>query len=1023
MSKIYFFGLILLLCVHSFGATYTVDSNANTDNFFGYTHGDGSNTLRKCIRLANANAGADVINFNITGSTVITNSSCFGGVWMAITDPVTIDGYTQSGASAGNPVIELNGNSMGCWWALNLTTGSAGSTIRGLIIYGTNIGIRMDANTSGNTISGCWIGVNNTGNAAAPNAISEHGIKIEGSNNNLIGGSGGSIDRNIISGCSQEGIRLDNTPTSGNTINGNYIGVGLNGTTDLGNRTGILASLANRLTIGGGNANEGNVISGNSERGILLTSSDTFTIKGNIIGLGADLTTTVPNTLSGLETSASSDVGQIGGSGANERNYVSGNSVNGMRFDDCNEITIQGNYIGVAGNGTTARPNSVTGINATHCEFMTVGGTASGEGNVVSANGGHGISIWSTDSRNSVIQGNMVGVSADGLTALGNSLHGIEINENEDTQIGGTSPSARNVVSNNGQSGIMVICSPRVVVENNYAGVDATGLVNMGNGNSGIFILNSIDATIGGTTRASRNIASGNVQNGILLQGTSTGAIIKANFVGIGADGTTVIPNEQHGIVSETGANNMTVGGPTAAERNVSSGNGQFLVGGGDPDNGLVGDGIRLLGTSNHVIQNNYFGTDSTGLIGIGNHWAGVSINNGSSNNDIIDNIISDNRNEGIWLYNGSNNNEFYRNKIGLAADGSPLGNWDYSVMVDVFTNDNIFGGSQANANTIAHTRGERPGADGDGITINTFAGNNNTITFNNIYCNLGKGIVRVGTTSNENQGEPGIVTSTANTITGVGDNGRTIHIYRNDASGSGCDCEAGTYIGSTTVIGTSWSFTHNLGLSQTDADKLTATQTTANGSTSEIAPCIAKLLLPVELVTFSGSLQNDGTVKLHWVTSNEINNDFFRVQRSDDGITWQNIGTVDGAGNSTTLLTYSFTDPSIRHGQAQLYYRLEQVDFNGATKLSNVVVISLNNPNNREFLIYPNPTKDKFHILGIKPRSEYLTMYNSLGVKVSHLLTLETLDDHHTLVDVSRLPSGTYVLVTATHTHRIVKQ
>lgn len=178
-----------------------MDSNGNADDGLVYTAGNGANTLRKCVRLANANAGLDTINFNIVGSTVITNNSCSLFGWLDITSPVRIDGYTQSGSIAGTPTIELNGAGVGCWYGINLTTGSAGSEIRGLIIYGTLFGIRMDSNTSGNTVAGCWIGVNNTGNAAATSTITQDGIRIEGSDNNTIGGSGGLIDRNVIGSC------------------------------------------------------------------------------------------------------------------------------------------------------------------------------------------------------------------------------------------------------------------------------------------------------------------------------------------------------------------------------------------------------------------------------------------------------------------------------------------------------------------------------------------------------------------------------------------------------------------------------------------------------------------------------------------------------------------------------------------------------------------------------------------------------------------------------------------------------
>ncbi|MFK7970456.1 MAG: right-handed parallel beta-helix repeat-containing protein [Bacteroidia bacterium] len=1011
---------LFLLGAFAFGATFVVDSNADTDNNAAYTLGDGTNTLRKCIRLANANFGSDNINFNITGSTVINASFCSGFGWFFLTSPVIIDGYSQPGASAGNPQIELNGNGLTCLAAINLTFGSTGSEIKGLIMYGNTEGVRMDANTSGNTVSGCWIGVNNTGNAVATSTVTQHGIHLVGSNNNTIGGNGGLIDRNIISACGQEGVRIDGAISSGNAINGNYIGVGANGSTDLGNRNGVFADDAAMLTIGAGAANEGNVISGNAQTGISLENCDNFTIKGNIIGLAANASTAVQNDLDGITATSGSDVGQIGGATLNERNVISGNGRNGINLTSCDNITIQGSYMGVAGDGFTVRANTGNGVRGENCEFLEVGGDAAGEGNVVSGNTSTGVSVLGVFSRNTTIQGNMIGVSANGLTAVSNGAAGIGLNESEDSQIGGTALAARNVVSNNLQSGMFIANSPRVVIENNYVGVNGTGLVDMGNSQLGVFILNSQDCTIGGVTRRSRNIISGNAQNGLVLDGTSSGATIKANFVGIGADGSTLIKNDQHGIVSQGSSNNMIVGGPTAAERNVSSGNGSFTVG-ADPDNGIVGDGIRLLGTDNHLIQNNYFGTDSTGTIGLGNHWAGISINDGATNNDILDNLVSDNRNEGIWVWNGSNNNEFYRNVVGETSTGAPLGNWDFGVYIDFTSSSgNVFGGSLANANVIAHTRGERPSAPGDGVTIAGGAGNNNTFTFNNIHCNAGKGIQRTGA-SNESQAAPVINFSNSNSISGTGDNGRTIHIYTHQSTGTGCDCEGETYVGSTTVSGGAWSFTHNLGLAILATGQVTATQTTATGSTSEFATCIIPVVLPVSFLDFDGERMADGSVALAWSTASEVGNDYFKIQRSTDNQRWEAIGTVEGVGNTTSISDYQYVDAFPPVLGAKLYYRLAQVDVNGTTHLSQTLQVNIEG--NDVFQIYPNPTNNTLHIQAKGLEGHDFRLYDMYGRAVDRDVNVEFLNANHATIDVSALSSGTYIFQSNNQAYKIIKR
>ncbi|MFM7023396.1 MAG: hypothetical protein ACKOXB_10485 [Flavobacteriales bacterium] len=97
--------------------------------------------------------------------------------------------------------------------------------------------------------------------------------------------------------------------------------------------------------------------------------------------------------------------------------------------------------------------------------------------------------------------------------------------------------------------------------------------------------------------------------------------------------------------------------------------------------------------------------------------------------------------------------------------------------------------------------------------------------------------------------------------------------------------------------------------------------------------------VLPVELVAFDVRKQ-DGKTVLSWSTASEINNDYFSVQRSSDGTNWLQIGTVSGAGNSNALLNYSFADEL--PGEGVNYYKIVQVDFDGASSASPVKHITM---------------------------------------------------------------------------------
>ncbi|MFD2246818.1 T9SS type A sorting domain-containing protein [Pontibacter ruber] len=95
---------------------------------------------------------------------------------------------------------------------------------------------------------------------------------------------------------------------------------------------------------------------------------------------------------------------------------------------------------------------------------------------------------------------------------------------------------------------------------------------------------------------------------------------------------------------------------------------------------------------------------------------------------------------------------------------------------------------------------------------------------------------------------------------------------------------------------------------------------------------------LPVTLASFKGNVQNTATV-LNWSTATEINNEKFVIERSQDGRTFEAIGTVKGNGNSSVLLKYSFTDLNPLNGTN--YYRLRQVDYDGTVNLSHVIALN----------------------------------------------------------------------------------
>lgn len=112
---------------------------------------------------------------------------------------------------------------------------------------------------------------------------------------------------------------------------------------------------------------------------------------------------------------------------------------------------------------------------------------------------------------------------------------------------------------------------------------------------------------------------------------------------------------------------------------------------------------------------------------------------------------------------------------------------------------------------------------------------------------------------------------------------------------------------------------------------------------------------LPVTLVSFTAANENDERVRVEWISAEEVGNAFYTIERSQDAINFEAIGTREGAGNSQDIRRYEFLDNDPLEGRA--YYRLKQTDFNGEFEYSEVVSVTVN-PTQTEFsyALYPNP-------------------------------------------------------------------
>jgi hypothetical protein len=118
---------------------------------------------------------------------------------------------------------------------------------------------------------------------------------------------------------------------------------------------------------------------------------------------------------------------------------------------------------------------------------------------------------------------------------------------------------------------------------------------------------------------------------------------------------------------------------------------------------------------------------------------------------------------------------------------------------------------------------------------------------------------------------------------------------------------------------------------------------------------------LPIELVSFAANCADNNTVSVNWTTASEHNSDYYTVEKSRDGIAWNILATKEATGNSTQLIHYFVADASDISGT--VYYRLTQVDVDGASKMYDIVSTNCSSEKELALIAYPNPSNGQFTV------------------------------------------------------------
>jgi len=417
--------------------------------------------------------------------------------------------------------------------------------------------------------------------------------------------------------------------------------------------------------------------------------------------------------------------------------------------------------------------------------------------------------------------------------------------------IAGGNSTLRGLVVNGRTGSIYIQGKGGNTISGNFLGTNPAGTAAVAHaGASLVDILigpNASGNTIGGTTPAARNVISGTADvskggnSGILID--SANNVVQGNLIGTNAAGDAALGNDLGIEILIGGADNNRIGGPSAAERNVISGNRL--------------DGIDIYTVGNRI-EGNYVGTDVSGTFALPNGNFGIAA--AGTGNTIggtaagAGNLVSGNANVGIVIPFGTSGNAVQGNRVGTDASGSGFVCGHSMAGIEVSGGGNLVGGSQAGAaNLIAFNKN-------DGVRVD--GGNGSSIIHNSIFSNGGAG-VRLGSGVVPNVNDAGDADSGPNnlqnypllSVSAVGAGGFNIDATLNSTIGtfhleffSSRRCgrlghgEGQSYIGSADVLtdnNGNATFGPQFFFASAGQTALTATATDAAGNTSEFSACL----------------------------------------------------------------------------------------------------------------------------------------------------------------------------------------
>ena len=908
----------------------------------------------------------------------------------------------------------------------NSTTGVYTITLASLLPYVTSISVSIDGTTQpGNT------------NINGPEVCLK-------STSNLLFGlcfplSGGTVKGMIINGF-QLGVLITKYltyPSGTCLVSDCYLGVNYNGSSASPNDIGVAC-------YGGvtGNTIINNIISGNTTAGIGLRTSNSNIVQGNKIGTDRTGMYRIPNYYGIAIDSAAFNT--VGGSLVSQRNLISGNNYAGVAINTniSHSNIIKGNYIGVNLTAATSADTicNYYGIAINESYNNVIGGSATGERNIISSNTDAGIAILGLASTGNSIKGNFIGTNASGTDSIANG-NGILLSGASNTIIGGSTVGEKNVISGNHLSGITMAYfgTRNNVVKGNYIGTDKTGMTALSN-HTGVYIFSNANSNIvGGSLAGEKNIISANYEMGICMEAADSN-VVKGNFIGPDSTGlaTFKFSNDTlvqgNGLYFNSNAAHNIAGGNNPGEGNIISGNRVYglIYYGNSPNNSCIG---------------NYIGVDKTGNNKLPNA-TGICVDGGASHNPIINNVLSGNIAYGIFIVTtGTYYNELRGNKIGTNAAGTDSVPNQIGVILGGGTKYNIIGGTTiADRNIISGNRFNGIEVADSSTMYNNIIGNyigtnaagnaaipnHNGIGFatlpskNNIENNLVSGNKfigillyersdsntvynnKVGTAADGisplGNGAAGIVIDINSRHNKIGEPGRGNIVAFNDTAGivlNNINTKFNT-LSANIVYGNPLMGIDifPFGVNTNDAGD---TDNGCNGLMNY--PVIGSAINDNGTTTISGTIDysiNGGPsgVKIELFKSDNAN-----MFAHGDATEYLGFTTANAAGNWTfTTNTLTISD-NVTATSTDLLGNSSEFAQNTSIILN--IDNNLISDNDLNICVFPNPASSLIQIKlsNTEKREISLTLYNISGKKVKEIITKES----EAIIDISNLKSGLY--------------